>query len=184
MDVLASGARTRTRAPIRPVARATFLALWLTLAGCAEAPDEAAYEAPYDEGADAVAVVEAAMAEARESGKLVLLNFGANWCPDCRAFARATADPELAAIIADRFVTAKIDVGNWDRNPDVVDEWDNPIGEGIPALVVASPDGERLFATQRGQVSSASRMSRDDLAEFFRLLAEVADSAQVADAGR
>jgi len=123
-------------------------------------------------------------AEAGESGKLVLLNFGANWCPDCRAFARATADPELAAIIADRFVTAKIDVGNWDRNPDVVDEWDNPIGEGIPALVVASPDGERLFATQRGQVSSASRMSRDDLAEFFRLLAEVADSAQVADAGR
>ena len=155
---------------------AAVLALPLLLVGCGQPAEQL----PYDETADAVADVEAAMAEARESGRLVLLNFGANWCPDCRAFARAMADPELSKIIGDRFVSVKIDVGNWDRNPDVVDDWGNPINEGIPALVVASPAGEILFSTRRGQVSTASRMSRGELAEFFRLLAEVADAGRSA----
>jgi protein disulfide-isomerase len=128
---------------------------------------------PYDEAADAAADVEAAVAEARATGRLVLLNFGANWCPDCRAFSRAMEDPELAAIIDHRFVMAKIDVGNWDKNPGVVDDWDNPIAEGIPAVVVATPDGEILFATSRGQISSARTMGQREFAEFFRLLADL-----------
>lgn len=150
------------------------MSLWL-VAGAVGGAESGAL--PYDEAADAAAEVEAALAAARRSDRLVLLNFGANWCADCRAFARAMEDPELAEIIGGRFVTVKIDVGNWDRNPDVVDEWGNPIGEGIPALVVASPAGKILFSSRRGQVSVASRMSRDELAAFFRLLAEVADAA-------
>lgn len=160
--------------------------LWLGPApggGEALSAGEPAGPFPYDETADAAADIETALAAARQTNRLVLLNFGANWCADCRAFARATDDPELAAIIGDRFVFVKIDVGNWDRNPDVVDEWGNPIAEGIPALVVASPAGEILFTTRRGQVSSASRMSRDELADFFRLLAEVADDRGGSAAG-
>jgi protein disulfide-isomerase len=122
--------------------------------------------------------VEAALLAARRSSRLVLLNFGANWCSDCRAFARAMADPALSGLIDDDFVTVKIDVGNWDRNPDVVDEWGNPIAEGIPALVIVSPAREVLFSTRRGQVSNASRMSREELAAFFHLLAEAAQASR------
>ncbi len=134
-------------------------------------PSEVVPYAPYDESADAAANVEAALARAGATGKLVLLNFGANWCPDCRALAHAMEDPELAGIIRDGFVVVRIDVGNWDRNPDVVDEWGNPIAEGIPAIVVAEPGGQILFATRRGQISSARNMGSEQFAAFFRMLA-------------
>ena len=148
---------------------ALLLSLWQF--GCSKEASVA--NDPYDEAADAAADVEAAVAGARATGRLVLLNFGANWCPDCRAFSRAMEDPELAAIIDHRFVMAKIDVGNWDKNPGVVDDWGNPIAEGIPAVVVATPDGEILFATRRGQISTARNMGQQEFADFFRLLAEL-----------
>ncbi len=151
------------------------LVLALSLFACSEETSVA--KDPYDEAADAAADVEAALQAAEAEGKLVLLNFGANWCPDCRALSRAMEDPELAAIIDHRFVMAKIDVGNWDKHPGVVDDWDNPIGEGIPAIVVARPDGEILFATRRGQISTARDMGQEQFAEFFRLLAELGQGA-------
>lgn len=148
-----------------------LVALVLALSQLACSQDTSVAKDPYDEAADAAASVEAALQAAESEGKLLLLNFGANWCPDCRALSRAMEEPELAAILDDRFVMVKIDVGNWDKNPGVVDDWGNPIGEGIPAIVVARPDGEILFATRRGQISTAREMGQEQFAEFFRLLA-------------
>ncbi len=44
---------------------------------------------PYDEKADATVDVHHALAAAQADHKQVLLVFGANWCPDCRALDKA-----------------------------------------------------------------------------------------------
>src|SRR4051794_25193406 len=43
---------------------------------------------PYDEKADPHKDVAAAFAQAKQDSKYVLLDFGANWCLDCRVLAK------------------------------------------------------------------------------------------------
>ncbi|MCZ6887547.1 MAG: thioredoxin family protein [Gammaproteobacteria bacterium] len=145
------------------------LAVTAVLAGCYQRP-------AYDESADARSTVHAALADARRADKLVLLVFGANWCPDCRVFDEAMADPVIARIVKRDFVVAKVDVGNWDKHPGVVAAFDNPIEGGIPAVVVADDRGEVLFSTKAGQLSTARRMGMQAFMAFFETLKATAES--------
>ncbi len=132
---------------------------------------------PYDENADASQELELAISQARANGKLVLINFGANWCPDCREFEKACLTEETKKLIDAHFVVAKVDVGDWDKNPQLVAAWDNPIAGGIPAVVLATPDRQILFTTKAGQLSKARNMGTASLHRFFLQLASLNDSA-------
>jgi protein disulfide-isomerase len=143
---------------------ATLCALATALAACEPPP-------PYDESADAAREVDAALDEARTNGRLVMITFGANWCSDCSAFAAAVENPEVARRLDEHFVRVKVDVGNWDRNPDLVAAWGDPIAEGIPAVVIASPGRDILYATRRGEISNAAKMSAQALGAFLDELA-------------
>jgi len=124
-------------------------------------------ELPYNASANARADIAAALARASSEGKAVLLTFGANWCPDCRVLGSAMTAPPLADAIAARFVVVEIDVGNWDRNLDVVAAWGNPIANGIPSIVVADGHGTVLYATKAGELANARRMGNDAFVKFF-----------------
>ena len=54
--------------------------------------------APYDESANADAVVAAAFARARKSHKRVLLDLGGNWCPDCIVLANVMRLPAMQTL--------------------------------------------------------------------------------------
>jgi thioredoxin 1 len=122
---------------------------------------------PYDEAADAPANVAAGMQQAQHDGKQLLLSFGANWCPDCRVLAAAMQEPPLADLIAAHFVVVKVDIGNWDKNLPLVKTWGNPIGKGIPAIVVANGDGGIIYTTRAGELADARHMSSAGLLTFF-----------------
>ena len=124
-------------------------------------------ELPYNASANARADIAAALARASSEGKAVLLTFGANWCPDCRVLGSAMTAPPLADAIAARFVVVEIDVGNWDKNLDVVAAWGNPIANGIPSIVVADGHGTVLYATKAGELANARRMGNDAFVKFF-----------------
>lgn len=115
----------------------------------------AAASPPYSESADAHAEVAAALATSKADGKPLLIVFGANWCPDCRALDTAMSRGELARFTSSRFNVVKVDVGNFDRNLDVAERFGNPARQGIPAAVVVSPANEVVYATRRGELSSA-----------------------------
>ncbi len=148
---------------------AIFAGILLTcLVGAAATADNM----PFDEQADAKADLAAGIDAAKASGKLLLLEFGANWCPDCRALYKATLDHEIAAVIDAHFQVVKIDVGNWDKNPEIVAAYDNPISGGIPAVVVVDPArDEILFTTKAGQLSTARRFGREAFVEFYEGIA-------------
>lgn len=123
---------------------------------------------PYNPQADAKAQVSQVLAEARANHKPVLLFFGANWCEDCRALAHDLATGRNARLMDTHFDIAKIDVGNFDHNLDVVNRFGNPIAKGIPAAVIVSPDGKLLYSTRAGELSEARSMSADGVYDFFQ----------------
>ncbi len=122
---------------------------------------------PYDESADAKADLGHALAAAKSARVPVLVLFGANWCEDCRALDAALKSGRNAALVASAFKVVKVDVGRFDRNLDVAAAYGNPIGKGIPAAVVLSPQGQVLYATRAGELADARRMSETGVYDFF-----------------
>jgi protein disulfide-isomerase len=123
---------------------------------------------PYDEKADAKADVERALAAAKASGTPVLVIFGANWCPDCRALDKALSTGKNGELVAREFKVVKVDVGQFDRNLDLAARYGNPVKKGIPAAVVLSPQGEVLYATRLGELADARHMSDTGIYDFFK----------------
>jgi len=133
---------------------------------------------PYDESADAKADIRQALSAAKESRTPVFLIFGANWCEDCRALDRAIQSGKSAELLAREFKVVKVDIGNFDRNLDLVAAYGNPIKKGIPAAVVLSPNNEVLYATRAGELADARRMSESGIYDFLRKVTQAAKAKQ------
>ena len=118
---------------------------------------------PYDENADALDSISKALKIAELENKYVLLQMGGNWCPDCRTLGEYFSRPDIKEWLDDRAILVSVDVGEWNRNLDIVEEYGNPISEGIPALVLLNSENEVIFATLAGELASARSMSKNDL---------------------
>jgi thioredoxin-related protein len=141
-----------------------FLLLFLLVIGCA---GKQTTESVYNEKADAHRDVASAIAHAEQSKKNIVLIFGANWCPDCRALHAQMHKPELASIIEENFVVVEIDLGRDDKNLDLAQQYHVPIRHGIPALAVLDSQGKLLYAMDRGQFADARNMSFESIKAFF-----------------
>lgn len=127
----------------------------------------AAAPLPYDEAADPKTDLRNALASAASAKRPVLVIFGANWCEDCRALDAAMKSAKNAELLGREFVVVKVDVGRFDRNLAVAEQYGNPIKGGIPAAVVLSPSGQVAYSTRTGELSSARRMSESGIHDFF-----------------
>lgn len=137
------------------------------LAGMCVATSYAADVLPYNEQADAHADIQRAIAQAKSSHKNVLLVFGANWCPDCRALSAQMAEGSLASQVKKRYVVVKVNIGNWDHNMDIAAGYGNPPKKGIPAIAVLDSQGKLLNATMAGELSAARSMDNDSVLKVF-----------------
>ncbi|HNB51958.1 MAG TPA: thioredoxin family protein [Anaerolineales bacterium] len=125
-------------------------------------------ENPYDEHAIPQQDIEAALAKAQQDGKLVLLDFGANWCPDCLVLTFLFEDPSVQPYLQANFHVVRIDVGVWDRNLDISQQYGSPIDNGIPAVVILTADGEIIATTKDGGLANARTASPLDILEFLK----------------
>ena len=121
---------------------------------------------PYDEHANAAAAVQHALAAAQSNRNDVLLVFGANWCPDCRELDKAL-NGSSRALIAGRFQVVKIDVGRFDKNLDIANQYGNPIRMGIPAVVVVAADNHIVYSSKAGELANARRMGQNGIYDFL-----------------
>ena len=140
--------------------------LLLTLAIALSASVAVAADKPYDESADAKAQIAVALRDAAAAHEPVLLIFGANWCPDCRALDQALKTGRNAELMG-RFKVVKVDVGHFDHNVDVSTAYGNATVKGIPSAVIVSPDNRILFMTRAGELADARSMSDDGVYQFF-----------------
>lgn len=123
---------------------------------------------PYDEKADANAQVDRAFAQARKSGKRVLIDLGGNWCPDCIVLANFLHLPEMRRFMDTHYEVAMVDVGRFDRNLQVPARFGFKTRlKGVPTLLIATPDGELVNRDDVFATTSASSMTPKSLADYL-----------------
>ena len=136
----------------------------------------AAYEAdrqPYDENLDASAAVEAALRTARAENKLVLVKMGGNWCPDCQVLSGMMEVDGIKALLDERYEVVKVDVGRlapdgaYARNRDVAERFGMAGFQGVPTLVIATPSGQVLNASEPSIFRDARDRDPQDLADYL-----------------
>jgi thiol-disulfide isomerase/thioredoxin len=117
-----------------------------TRASQGQAPAQSAQPLVYPPN-DPARDIAGALSKARTDGKHVLLDFGADWCPDCRVLG-ALFETEVVRPFAEaNFHVVHIDVGRRDKNADLVEKYSATSGEWIPAVVVLDPAGKTVART-------------------------------------
>jgi len=109
-----------------------------------------------------------ALTQARQDKKLVLLDFGADWCLDCVVLSSLFRDRTVAPYLAQHFHVVQIDVGEWNRNMDLSREYGEPTKKGIPAVVVLSPLGSTVASTGNGALSTARNARPGDVMKLLQ----------------
>lgn len=82
-----------------------------------------------------------ALQECEKDGKRVLLNFGADWCVDCKVLEQIFRDSTVAKFLDDHFHVVRIDLGAYFesdkiKNADTAAKYGVGLETGIPALVL------------------------------------------------
>jgi thiol:disulfide interchange protein len=111
-------------------------------------------------GDDARKAVAAAIAAARKDGRHILLNFGAQWCPECRILERTFADPAVARFLHANFVVVPVHIGRMvgqnyaEQNLDLVKKYGvftTNANAGIPSIVILDSRGRVIARTDNGE---------------------------------
>jgi len=123
---------------------------------------------PYNETADAHADVAKAKALAKKQHKLLLLDLGGNWCPDCRILAGTLELPDLAPWVAKHYVVVTVDVGRYTKNLDIGAAYGIDRPKGVPAVFIVDPKTDKLINTDHvTALSDARHMSPQALADWL-----------------
>ena len=125
---------------------------------------------PYDSHADARADIAAGKARAEATGKLLMVTFGANWCPDCLTLHKNLEDPATREFAHKTFEFVNIDVGEFDKNAEVAQELGVKVN-GIPLAVFFSSDGRPICDTSRGELEPSRHYTSREILEFLREVA-------------
>jgi thioredoxin 1 len=128
-----------------------------------------AAEQPFPDVARAKPDIDAALKEAKSSGKRVLVDFGGNWCGDCKVLDINLKKPENAAVLKDRYVVVHVNVGDKGitDNFDVAERYGIPLKKGVPALAVLDGDGKVVFAHRNGEFESMRKMDPKAVTDFL-----------------
>lgn len=121
----------------------------------------------FDANRNATADIQSALRLAKTSHKEVLLDFGADWCPDCVALDTLFHTTQVETLLNSDYVVVPIDVGNWDLNISTASQYVDLTTSGIPALVVISGGGQEREATNDGSFSNARTLGADQVADFL-----------------
>jgi len=78
---------------------------------------------PYDETAEPHRDVQQALLRARQNGKRVMIQFGGNWCGDCRILTSVLSLPDVAPQMTAAFEVVHVDVGRINKNLDIPESY-------------------------------------------------------------
>jgi len=127
---------------------------------------------PYEETADARAVVSAGRQKALEDGQFLMITFGANWCLDCRTLHHHLQGEGVKAYTDGLFQFANIDVGKFNTNRDVAADLGVDLSRGIPVAIFFGRDGQVIGTTNDGQLEPARYYTSKQILKFVRDIAE------------
>ena len=145
---------------------------WKLLA--AERTDERKLEQPlsvaeklYPEGVNARQEVQAALTRAAKAHKHVLVVFGADWCYDCHVLERAFHRPDVAPVLNTNFEVVHVDIGDGNKNADLLNQYQVPMDRKVPAVAVLDSAGKLLYSQRNGEFKDARILGPEDLLAFL-----------------
>jgi thioredoxin 1 len=121
----------------------------------------------YPADVDARAEIKEAEEKAAKDRKRVLLVFGANWCYDCHVLDMAFQRPDLAPVLAASYEVVHVDIGEGNKNQDLMKDFQVPMQKGIPALAVLESTGKLVVSQKNGEFENARAMRPEALLEFL-----------------
>ena len=128
---------------------------------------------PYDEAANADAQVAAAFARAQKSHKRVLIDLGGNWCVDCLVLSNFLRLPEMRRFMNAHYEEVLVDVGRFNRNLQIPARFGvTKKLEGVPALLIATPDGKLVNGDKIFATADAHSMTPQALADYLARYAD------------
>ena len=122
----------------------------------------------YPANADAKKEIDEALKLAASDKKRVLLIFGGNWCYDCHVLDRALHEGEAGKVAKESFLLVHVDIGEGDRNLDLVKKYKTTLDKGVPVVVFLSADVNSLYISDDGEFEAARSMMKKDLVAFLR----------------
>lgn len=136
-------------------------ALVLTIS--AGAAEKDIYPGPEQAKADVAAGLKSAAA----SHKRVILDFGGNWCGDCKVLDIYFHDPANLPILEANYVLVHVNIGRMDQNQDIAERYQIPLAKGVPALAVLDEHGKLLYSQRTGEFEAMRRMEISSVTSFL-----------------
>jgi thioredoxin 1 len=121
----------------------------------------------YAPGLDAHTEIKQALALASKEHKHVLVVFGANWCYDCHVLDLAFHRPDVATVLQKSYEVVHVDVGEGNKNQDLMEQYQVPMKKGIPAIAVLDSDGKLLYSQRGGEFEKARALAPEDVLAFL-----------------
>jgi len=115
--------------------------------------------------------VEKAKARAAASGKMLMVTFGANWCPDCLTLQKNLRERATHEYAKDHFEIVDIDVGDAVRAAAAQRDLGVAVNV-IPLAIFYSPDGELVADTFAGELHASRHYTPREIRDFLREVVE------------
>jgi hypothetical protein len=112
---------------------------------------------------DAHEQIREALSRAGKEHKNVLVVFGADWCYDCHVLDKAFRRSDVAAVLNPNYELVNIDVGEGDKNQDLMNEYQVPMQRGIPAIAILDSHGSLIYSQKNGEWERARGLGPQDL---------------------
>jgi protein disulfide-isomerase len=127
---------------------------------------------PYPPPANAAADLQRARESARRSAKLLMVVFGGNWCPDCRALDNRLHESPVREYVAAHFEIVNVNIGDMDANLGIAKDLGVSLKKGVPAAAFFAPDGKPVGFTNQGELEPARQYDARQVLTFLRRVAE------------
>jgi thiol:disulfide interchange protein len=113
--------------------------------------------------------LKAALRTAALHHKRVILDFGGNWCGDCKVLDIYFRDPVNAGLIEANYVMVHINIGSssMDQNQKIAEHYQIPLAKGVPALAVLDENGKLLYSQRSGEFEAMRRMDPSSVTSFL-----------------
>ncbi len=121
----------------------------------------------YSETANAKLDIQKALVQARKEHKRVILDFGGNWCGDCKVLDIYFHDPANVSVLTANFVLVHVNVGHYDKNLDLAEKYQIPLKKGVPALAVLDANGRLLYSQRNQEFEKMNRVDSGAVNEFL-----------------
>ncbi|MFT4113488.1 thioredoxin family protein [Silvibacterium sp.] len=121
----------------------------------------------YPDPSGASSELAAAIKKAHAEHKNIILDFGGNWCGDCKVLNIYFHQEPNLSLLDKNFVLVDVNVGHFDANTDIAERYEIPLHKGVPALAVLDENGKLLYSQKNGEFESMRRMDPSSVTEFL-----------------